>query len=260
MIALFADDVSILTTACKEEDAEAAAQSVVNSVLIWSQNWKLNLNAEKSEVCPFSIWSNNSTWESAIFIGTQKICVNITPHLLGVILDRSLTFNSHLKKVTMSLSSSICIIRATAHTSWGWRCSTLKMAFHTLICSKLDYAAPAWQPWLSASNICCLDRLQNSSLQLITGQLLSTPLEALRLEADVQSYHKCSNRLILKAREKALRSTNDHPKCVALAADKPQHSKIAAASVARPTNFLLFCHPNFSTDKHQPFSISSMAD
>ena len=31
--ALFADDVSILTTGCKREDAEAVVQSVVNSVL-----------------------------------------------------------------------------------------------------------------------------------------------------------------------------------------------------------------------------------
>ena len=36
VIALFADDVSILTTSRKKEDAEAAALSVVNSVLIWS--------------------------------------------------------------------------------------------------------------------------------------------------------------------------------------------------------------------------------
>ena len=126
VIALFTDDVSILTTARKKEDAEAAAQSLVNSVLIWSQVWKLNLNADKSEVCPFSTWSNDITWQLTIFIGAQKIRDNITPRLLGVILDRSLTFNAHLKKLTTSLSSSIRIIRPTVHTSWGWRRSTLK--------------------------------------------------------------------------------------------------------------------------------------
>ena len=90
------------------------------------------------------------------------------------------------------------------------------MAFHTLICSKLDYAAPAWQPWLSNTNLSSLDCLQDHSLRLITGQLVSTPLETLRLEADVQSYPTCSNCLILKAKEKALRSTDDHPKRIAL--------------------------------------------
>ena len=85
------------------------------------------------------------------------------------------------------------------------------MAFHNLIRSKLDYVAPAWKPRLSVTSLSCLDRIQNRSLRLITGQLVSTPLKALRLEAEVQSYYTGSNRLILKAREKALHSTNDHP-------------------------------------------------
>ena len=180
------------------------------------------MNADKSEVCPFSTWSNDSTWKPTVFIGTQKTQVNVTPRLLGVILDRSLTFYTHPKKLTSSLSPIIRIIRAIGHTSWGWRHSTLKMAFHALIRSKLDYAAPVWQPWLSATNLSCLDRLHNRSLRLITGQLVSTPLEALRLEAGVQSYQTCSNRLILKASEKALRSTDDHPKRVALITNIPQ--------------------------------------
>ena len=54
------------------------------------------------------------------------------------------------------------------------------------------------------------------------GQLVSVPLKALCLDADVQSYQTCSNRLILKAREKSLRSTDDHQKCIALAANTPQ--------------------------------------
>ena len=83
----------MLTTARKKGDAEAAAQSVVNYVVIWSQEWKLNLRADTSEVNPFSISSNDSTWTPNIFSDTQKVCVNTTPLLLGVILDRSLTFN-----------------------------------------------------------------------------------------------------------------------------------------------------------------------
>ena len=96
------------------------------------------------------------------------------------------------------------------------------MAFHALIRSKLNYAAPAWQPWLSETNLNNLDRLQNRSLRLITGQLVSTPLEALRLEADVQSYSTCIKRLILKANEKARRSTDNHPKSIALNVNIPQ--------------------------------------
>ena len=55
VIALLADDIFILTKACKKEDAEAATQSLVNSIVILSQELKLNLNTDKSEVCPFSL-------------------------------------------------------------------------------------------------------------------------------------------------------------------------------------------------------------
>ena len=68
------------------------------------------------------------------------------------------------------------------------------MAFRALVRSNLNYVAPAWQPWLSDTNLSCLDCLQNRSLGLITSQLVSTPLEALRLEANVQSYPKLANK------------------------------------------------------------------
>ena len=104
------------------------------------------------------------------------------------------------------------------------------MAFHALVRSKLDYAAPAWQPWLSDTNLYCLNCLQNRS-RLSNGQLVSTTLEALRLEADVQSYPTCTKRLILKAKEKPLRSTNDHPK----------HINLNVNILQRPQNCLSFC-------------------
>ena len=73
-------------------------------------------------------------------------------------------FNAHLKKLAAFLSSKLRIIRVIAHTSWGWHHSTLKMAYHTLIYSKLNYALPTCQPGLSATNLSCLDCLQNRSL------------------------------------------------------------------------------------------------
>ena len=61
VVALFADDVSIVSTTRKKKDVEATAQSVVDSVLIWSQEWKLKMNADKIKVCTFYTWSNDIT-------------------------------------------------------------------------------------------------------------------------------------------------------------------------------------------------------
>ena len=72
----------------------------------------------------------------------------------------------------------------------------IKITFHILICSKLNYTAPAWQPQLSTTNICPLDCLQNCVLQLVTGKN--------------QSYNTRRNRLIMRVWEKALPSSDDN--------------------------------------------------
>ena len=81
----------------------------------------------------------------------------------------------------------------------------------------MDYAAPAWQPWISNTNMTRLEALQNRALRIVTG-----PLDALRKKANVNSYSTASKQLILKAREKSLRNTDDHPKRIALNAHVPQ--------------------------------------
>ena len=72
VIALFADDFSILTTPRKKEDDETATHSAAKSVVTWSKKWKLSLSAEKSEVCLFSTWFNNSIWTHTILLVLRK--------------------------------------------------------------------------------------------------------------------------------------------------------------------------------------------
>ena len=147
---------------------------------------------------------------------TTNIRINDTPRQLGIILNRSLLFNAHIKDIKQSLSSRLRAITVTAHVSWGWWKPLLRTAFHAFVHSKLGYATPAWQPWLSNTNITSLDCLQIQALRLITGQLVSTPLETLRLESGVQSYYTESKRMVVWAREKCLCTAADRPKRLAL--------------------------------------------
>ena len=188
--------------------------------------------------------SNDSTWNPTIFISTQKVRVNTTPRFISVILDRSLTFNAHLKKITMSLSSSIRIIREIAHMGLA--------PFHS---TNGFLRTNLQQAWLSSSCMAALAFWCQHLLFRLSTRLFSstyhrpawtTPLEAFRLEADVQSYHTCSNRLILDTSEKALHSTNDYPTCVALADDIPQRLQNRSSFFEKQKNFPLSCHPHFN--------------
>ena len=179
VIALFAGDVSILSTARNKADAERSVQAKVDIVSIWSQQWKLQLNVGKSEVSAFSTLLNDSKWEPTISLQGRNISFNSTLHLLGVLLDRSLTLNAHIDKLYAETASRLRGMKLVSHSTWGWKKSTMKTMYFAYVRSKMDYAAPAWQPWLSNTNMTRLEALQNRALRIVTGQLVSTPLDAL---------------------------------------------------------------------------------
>ena len=80
--------------------------------------------------------------------------------------------------------------------------------------SVLNFAAPAWQPFLSPSELERLQKAQNKSLRIINGQYNSTPVEALRAEANMPNYATASKRLIATSYERALYLPIDHPRYI----------------------------------------------
>ena len=88
---MFADDVSILGTNRVGSVAEKEVQEAVDVVVGWSKKWKLSLNAGKSECCYFTNWKQEE-WMPAVKIDGQVIPYKEHPRLLGVLLDRYLSF------------------------------------------------------------------------------------------------------------------------------------------------------------------------
>jgi hypothetical protein len=154
--------------------------------------------------------------QPSITIEGKVIPFKETPRLLGVLLDRQLTISPHVEKIRKESTAKLKLLAVLSNSSWGWRKDELRVIYSTFIRSKMDYAGSAWQPWLSKSNCEALERVQNKALRLITGQLISSPVEALRAEAGVQSFKSNAARECLKSFEKAKRLLADHPRRLAL--------------------------------------------
>ena len=106
---------------------------------------------------------------------------------------------------------------------WGWQKKSLRTVYITMQRSVMDYAAAAWQPWLSKTQTKKLETTQNKALRLISGQYSSTPTEALNLETGIERYETISKRWTAKAYEKAKRLEEDHPRYKALNAAAAPH-------------------------------------
>ena len=219
---MFADDVGTVATNIDRIQATLDAQETVNIVSRWSSAWKLSLNATKSEVSYFTNNTMESKWEPQILINKKPIEFQEFPRLLGVTLDRQMTFAKHTTNVTTSAASACRMLLALSHSEYGWRKDHLRSVYNTFIKSKMDYSGPGWQGNLAPNHIARLERTQNKALRLITGQFRDCPLVALRLEAGVVSYETHMKRGILRSREKALRSHATHPRRLAYEESVPR--------------------------------------
>ena len=140
---------------------------------------------------------------------------------MGVTFDKSLTFSKHVENVTRIAAGKTKLLAAVGNTNWGWQKQHLTQLYFAHVRSIVDYCGPGWQPWLSATNIKAIQATQNQALRIITGQLKSSPTEALHLETGVEQYETRIKRVTLKSSELARRQPPEQPRAIALAAAVP---------------------------------------
>ena len=104
----------------------------------------MNLNATKSESSLFTTWTREAKCRAKIYINGKMIPFNPEPCLLGVTLDRQLTFGAHTKKVCEAASSKMRMLAALNNTTWGWSKHDLLKVYDANIKSRFDYAGAAW--------------------------------------------------------------------------------------------------------------------
>ena len=226
--AYFADDASLWTHNTDLNKANNDIQEALDKISHWSDRNKMKLNAGKSVSTFFSTATSEAKWRPNLNIKGTGIKYEVSPKFLGIHLDRSLAFTAHVDHVTEKVNNRNRILASLAGKEWGWEKRTLRRVYLAMQRSILDYAAPAWQPFLSKTQAKRLDTAQNKALRIVNGQYATTPLEALRAEAGICSYETQSDRLCAIAYEKASRLKDDHPKKVALG--KPTVQRIKTRS------------------------------
>ena len=187
-------------------------RETVAAVASWSSRKKLTLNAGKSEVTFFSTDPHEAKWRPTINLGKRRLAYNLSPKFLGIHLDRTLSFQKHVKYVAKKVEGRNRVLASLTNKSYGWRKRHLTNVYNAIQRSVIDYAAPSYQPFLSATQLGVLEKAQNKALRIVTGQYSSTPEEALRAEAGVPSYATHSRRLTAISYEKAMRLPVDHPR------------------------------------------------
>ena len=211
-VSLYADDIAIWAQHKDIQVAQEAVQLAVSNIASWSCNHKLILNPAKCVASFFSTDPHEAKWIPSITINDQTIPVNKFPSFLGISYDRTLSFRTHAEIVKTRVLCRTRILASLATKQWGWSRKSLVRVFKATIQSVLHYCGAGWQPWLAKSNLQILERAQNRALRVITGQLSDTPLECLRIEAEIMSVAVAVRRNCLIAWEKSARLPLSNPR------------------------------------------------
>jgi ribonuclease HI len=228
-VSFYADDVAIWAGHPKKEVAASLVEAGVQTVLMWSREKKLSLNLSKCEVSFFSTDNRESQWVPEVVVNGDRLRFNQNPVFLGVMYDRSLSFVPQARKVAVDVSRGSRLLGAVSGREWGWSKPTLCRLYQSLFLSRMRYGASAWQPWLSKTGVAILDSAQNRCLRAITGQYVSTPVEALRLEAGFPSINCLRRREAAIALERSFRLPGSWIRAKVASRDVRQRLKIRSS-------------------------------
>ena len=122
-IALFADDASVWAADEDLNQANRKVQLALEKIEAWRKSKKMDLNVQKSEATLFSPATNKAKWRPSLFVNRLIVPFNPSPKFLGVHLDRSLSFQEHVKYVTGEVSQRCRMLNARLP---GWQAMGLE--------------------------------------------------------------------------------------------------------------------------------------
>ena len=135
----------------------------------------LNANPGKTQECAFHLNNHQAQRKLNISWNGKELENNSFPVYLGVTLDRTLSFDQHVKKTKAKMATRNNLLGKLANSKWGADPKTLRTTALALCYSSAEYCSPVWARSGHAHKI---DPELNNACRTITGVLKPTPLHA----------------------------------------------------------------------------------
>ena len=201
----YADDVVILVNAlCPKVGCELLEQAL-RVVTKWCSENNLSCKPEKTEIVLFTTKTGSRKRKRMEFETEEPqhsklaLRVNFAGEIietksevkyLGVTLDKTLNWNSHLKKIIDKATTSLFVCKKMLGKSWGINPSMTHWMFTSIVRPTVSYAAfPWWEKTLEATTQKKLKKLQHLACLMILNCGRSTPTAAMEVLIDIPPLH-----------------------------------------------------------------------
>ena len=166
---IYADNLCIATQDASFEKTESTLSAALDSIGEYYEKNHLRANPDKTQTCVFHLRNRKANRQLNISWCGKKLEDTPSPINLGVTLDRTLSYSTHITKVKAKTAARNNVLRKLANSKWGTHPSTIKTTALALCYSTAEYACPVWER--SAHKV---DPVLNDACRAITGCLQPT--------------------------------------------------------------------------------------
>ena len=177
---LFVDDFALCVSASNLHRAERQLQICVNKVQEWASMNGFKFSETKTVAIHF--WKGRTVKDPEIYINGTKIKAADEARFLGLIFDKRLTFQSHIRDLKTRCLKSLNVLKVVSNTDWGADSKVLLRLYQALVRSKLDYGCIVYGS-AAKSRLKDLDTIHNSGLRISLGAFRTSPIQSLYTEA-----------------------------------------------------------------------------
>ena len=177
-----ADDLCIATQDASFEKTESTLSAALDRIGDYYEKNHLRANPDKTQTCVFHLWKRKTNRQLNISWCGKKLEHISSPIYLGVTLDRTLSYSTHITKVKAKTAARNNVLRKLANSKWGTHPSTIKTTTLALCYSTAEYAYHVRE---RSAHACKVDPVLNDACRAITGCLQPTNVENLYLLAGI---------------------------------------------------------------------------
>jgi hypothetical protein len=238
---VYADDVALWASANTPDAALRRLTPALHQAVRWGRKWRIAFNPAKTQV---GFFSRRTRWTPDLLAPPRVLGVELhwapTVDLLGVRLDRRLSFAAHVRRATQRLAPKIASLRR-----WTWAYPAVPawvgaLLAKTIVRPAYLYAAPVLQV-ASYSALEKLERLERRTLRAGLRRGLAFPVDQLYAAARVPDLRPhlrtLGARFLLRTAERQHRRI-----LAAFASWAPQRSDRARKDVLLERLFALLDH------------------
>ena len=180
--AALADDLTTFATGSDLNTTVEKSQHGLDLITGWATRNRVVISRTK---CEGILFSNDPHLRppTTMTVGGATLPFHNEVKLLGVILDRKLTFNQHANSRMKAGFHRLHQMSQITHSSWGPSALDMRALYLAYVRSSILYGAAAYFPFLADTHIKQLQSQQQKAACMITGAVATTPAPSVHLEA-----------------------------------------------------------------------------